>query len=168
MQAETPSPIRILGIDPGTHTTGVGIIDIEPKKEPVLCYYGTVKTTRSAGLPVRLQQINHGLIEVIDKYKPDYIALEDIFYSKNIKTAIVMGHARGVALLAIVNAGISPAEYSPREVKLAVVGRGNASKEQVQFMVKNILRLKENIQTEDAADALAVALCHYHRLGNPG
>ena len=157
-----------MGIDPGTHTTGIGIIDIVLKKEPVLCYYGTVKTTRSARLPVRLQQINHGLIEVIDEYKPDYIALEDIFYSKNIKTAIVMGHARGVVLLAIVNAGISPAEYSPREVKLAVVGRGNASKEQVQFMVKNILRLKENIQPEDAADALAVALCHYHRLGNPG
>ncbi len=168
MQAETPSTIRILGIDPGTHITGIGIIDVVQKKDPVLCYYGTVKTTRSAGLPVRLQQINHGLIEVINEYKPDYIALEDIFYSKNIKTAIVMGHARGVVLLAIVNAGISPAEYSPREVKLAVVGRGNASKEQVQFMVKNILRLKENIQTEDAADALAVALCHYHRLGNPG
>ena len=168
MQAETPSQVRILGIDPGTHTTGIGIIDVVLKREPVLCYYGTVKTTRSAGLPVRLQQINHGLIAVIDEYKPDYIALEDIFYSKNIKSAIVMGHARGVALLAIVNAGISPAEYSPREVKLAVVGRGNASKEQVQFMVKNILRLKEDIQAEDAADALAVALCHYHRLRTPG
>ncbi len=75
-----------------------------------------------------------------------------------------MGHARGVALLAIVNAGVTPAEYSPREVKLAVVGRGNASKEQVQFMVKNILHLKDDVRPADAADALAVALCHYHRL----
>ena len=75
-----------------------------------------------------------------------------------------MGHARGVSLLAVVNAGIAPAEYSPREVKLAVVGRGSASKDQVQFMVKNILRLKDDIQPADAADALAVALCHYHRM----
>ncbi len=164
MPVENPTSIRVLGIDPGTHITGIGIIDIAAKKDPVLCYYGTIKTKRSAGLPVRLQQINHGLIEVIEKYKPDFVALEDIFYSENIKTAIVMGHARGVALLAIVNAGISPAEYSPREVKLAVVGRGNASKDQVQYMVKNILKLKEDIQPSDASDALAVALCHYHRL----
>jgi crossover junction endodeoxyribonuclease RuvC len=168
LQVETPSSIRILGIDPGTHITGIGIIDIETRKEPALCYYGTIKTTRSASLPVRLQQINHGLIEIIEKYKPDHVAMEDIFYSENIKTAIVMGHARGVALLAIVNAGIPPAEYSPREVKLAVVGRGNASKDQVQFMVKNILRLKEDITPADAADALAVALCHYHRFRYPG
>jgi crossover junction endodeoxyribonuclease RuvC len=106
-------------------------------------------------------------MQTIEEYKPDQIALEDIFYSENIKTAIVMGHARGVALLAVVNAGLSPAEYSPREVKLAVVGRGSASKEQVQFMVKNILRLKEDIKPADAADALAVALCHYHRMQYP-
>jgi crossover junction endodeoxyribonuclease RuvC len=168
LQADQATSIRILGIDPGTHTTGVGIIDITRKGDPQLCWYGTVKTKRNANLPVRLHQIYHGLMQIIDKYKPDQIAMEDIFYSENIKTAIVMGHARGVSLLAVVNAGISPAEYSPREVKLAVVGRGSASKDQVQFMVKNILRLQEDIKPADAADALAVALCHYHRMQYPG
>jgi crossover junction endodeoxyribonuclease RuvC len=105
-----------------------------------------------------------GLSELIAKYKPDQVALEDIFYSDNVKTAIVMGHARGVSLLAPINLGITPAEYSPREVKQAVVGRGNASKEQVHFMVKNILNLTEDISPDDASDALAVAICHYHRM----
>jgi crossover junction endodeoxyribonuclease RuvC len=146
----------------------VGIIDVIPGGEPKLCHYGTVVTKRTAELPHRLHQIYDGLIQIIDRFKPDQIALEDIFYSENIKTAIVMGHARGVSLLAVVNAGLAPAEYSPREVKLAVVGRGSASKDQVQFMVKNILRLKEDIKPADAADALAVALCHYHRMQIPG
>lgn len=164
MQAETLSTYRILGIDPGTHVTGLGIIEIAKGLDPQLCYYGTIKTRRSDGLPFRLQQIYQGLLAVIERYQPDYIALEDIFYSENIKTAIVMGHTRGIALLAIVNTGRKPAEYSPREVKLAVVGRGSAAKEQVQFMVKNILHLNEDIKPADAADALAVALCHYHRM----
>jgi crossover junction endodeoxyribonuclease RuvC len=167
LQAEGSASVRILGIDPGTHVTGIGIIDAKTGKDPVLCHYGTIKTKRSASLSLRLQQINHGLIEIIERFTPDYIALEDIFYSENIKTAIVMGHARGVALLAITNAGIIPAEYSPREVKQAVVGRGNASKDQVQFMVKHILQLKQDVQPADAADALAVALCHFHRLRYP-
>lgn len=163
MQAENPQPVRILGIDPGTHITGVGIIEIAHCKDPVLCHYEAIRTKRSAALPFRLKQIFDGLTRVITEYNPDHVALEDIFYSDNIKTAIVMGHARGVSLLAIVNAGLTPAEYSPREVKLAVVGRGSASKEQVQFMVKNILRTDIDIQPADASDALAVALCHYHR-----
>ena len=167
MQVDPAKPLRILGIDPGTHITGFGIIDIIPKKDPQLCHYGTVTTKRNTDLAARLHQIYHGLTEVIEKFRPDQIALEDIFYSENIKTAIVMGHARGVSLLAVVNAGLEPAEYSPREVKLAVVGRGSASKDQVQFMVKNILRLKEDIKPADAADALAVALCHYHRIQFP-
>ena len=101
---------------------------------------------------------------MIERYKPHFIALEDIFYSENIKTAIVMGHARGVSLLAAINLGIEPSEYSPREVKLAVVGRGDASKDQVKYMVKNILHIQEEIHPADAADALAVALCHFNRL----
>ena len=158
--------MRILGIDPGTQITGVGIIDIDRRNDPALCYYGCIRTNTKEGHPQRLKKIYQGLAEVIGKYKPDALALEDIFYSENIKTAIVMGQARGVALLAAVNSGIEPAEYSPREVKLSVVGKGNASKSQVQFMVRNILRLKEDIEPADAADALAVALCHHHRLKN--
>jgi len=160
------SHIRILGIDPGSQITGIGIIDISEKRELNLCYYGCVRTTRNKPLSHRLKQIYSGLTDVITRYQPDFVAVEDIFFSDNVKTAIVMGQARGIALLAPMNLGVSPAEYSPREVKLAVVGRGNASKEQVHFMVKNILRLKEDISPDDASDALAVALCHYHRLND--
>jgi len=156
--------IRILGIDPGSQRTGLGIVDISENRTLTLCYYGCIKTSRNKSLPHRLKQIYTGLADIIQQYRPDYVAVEDIFYSDNVKTAIVMGQARGVSLLAPINLGLEPAEYSPREVKQAVVGRGNASKEQVHFMVKNILRLSENIAPDDASDALAVALCHYHRL----
>jgi crossover junction endodeoxyribonuclease RuvC len=158
------SIIRILGVDPGSQITGLGIVEVINNRELKLRYYGCIKTDRKASLAIRLKQIYTGLSELIETYKPDHVALEDIFYSDNVKTAIVMGHARGVSLLAPINLGITPAEYSPREVKLAVVGRGNASKEQVHYMVKNMLNLKEDISPDDASDALAVALCHYHRL----
>ena len=157
---------RILGIDPGTQDTGVGLIDVNERGEPGLCYYGCIQTNRKQSLSLRLKQIYNDLSNIIDKYKPDYIALEDIFYSDNIKTAIVMGHARGVSLLAPIHRGIEPAEYSPREVKLAVVGRGNATKDQVQFMVRSILKIDDLNLPLDAADALAVALCHLHRVHN--
>jgi crossover junction endodeoxyribonuclease RuvC len=163
------STIRILGVDPGSRVVGLGIIDVVNNRDLKLCYYGCIKTDRKATLPFRLRQIYQGLTELIEKYKPDHVALEDIFYSDNVKTAIVMGHARGVSLLSPVNLGITPAEYSPREVKQAVVGRGNASKDQVHFMVKNILNVSEDINPDDASDALAVALCHYHRMNSiPG
>jgi crossover junction endodeoxyribonuclease RuvC len=160
----TDKRIRILGVDPGTQITGVGVIEINEKDLPEPCYYGSIRTNIKEPLAARLKKIYSGLVTVIDKYKPHFIALEDIFYSENVKTAIVMGHARGVSLLAAVNMGIEPSEYSPREVKLAVVGRGNASKGQVEFMVRSILHIREPIHPADAADALAVALCHYNRL----
>ena len=155
---------RILGIDPGTQITGTGIIEIGATGELKHCYHGCIKTKRAASLSFRLKQIYSGLLEIMEKYHPDEVALEDIFYSENIKTAIVMGHARGVALLAPMHKGINPAEYSPREVKMAVVGNGGASKNQVKFMVENILNLDDKIESQDAADALAVALCHIHRM----
>ena len=132
-----------MGIDPGSQVTGLGIIDISTNRELKLCHYGSIRTNQKKPLPFRLKQIYIGLTEVIEKYQPDQVAIEDIFYSDNVKTAIVMGQARGVSLLAPVNLGITPAEYSPREVKLAVVGRGNASKNQVHFMVKNMLKLNK-------------------------
>ena len=156
--------VRILGVDPGSQITGVGIIEVSDKRELKLCYHGCIRTNRKESLPFRLKQIYNGLVDIIKEYQPDHVALEDMFYSDNVKTAIVMGQARGVSLLAPVIMGIDPAEYSPREVKLAVVGRGSASKDQVHFMVKNILQIKEDISPDDASDALAVALCHYHRL----
>ena len=158
------SLIRILGVDPGSQVTGLGIIEVIDNRDLRLCYHGCIRTDRKATFAHRLKQIYFGLSEIIEQYKPDHVALEDIFYSDNVKTAIVMGHARGVSLLALINLGITPAEYSPREVKQAVVGRGNASKEQVHYMVKNMLKVKEDISPDDASDALAVALCHYHRM----
>jgi crossover junction endodeoxyribonuclease RuvC len=158
------SLIRILGVDPGSRITGLGIIEVIDDRDLRLCYHGCIRTDQKATFAYRLKQIYFGLSEIIEQFKPDHVALEDIFYSENVKTAIVMGHARGVSLLAPINLGITPAEYSPREVKQAVVGRGNASKEQVHYMVKNMLKVTEDISPDDASDALAVALCHYHRL----
>jgi crossover junction endodeoxyribonuclease RuvC len=158
--------MRILGIDPGVQITGIGIIDINQQRTLSVCYHECIRTDKNKSLSYRLRQIYNGIIQVIEKYKPDSIAIEDIFYSENIKTAIVMSHARGVSLLASMNMGIEPAEYSPREIKLSVVGHGGAAKRQVQFMIQKILNCKEDIQESDAADAIAVALCHYHRLKN--
>ncbi len=152
-----------MGIDPGTQVTGIGIIDIVEKGRIQLCIYDAIRTKRTNPLALRLKEIFEGIDYFIEKYEPNFVAIEDIFYSENVKTAIVMGQARGVSMLAPALKNIDIAEYSPREVKLAVVGNGGASKNQVQFMVKNILSLKEEIHPADAADALAVAICHHHR-----
>lgn len=152
-----------MGIDPGTMITGVGIIDINERGQINLCHFTSIRTNRKHSLSERLLTIFNGLTRIIEEFNPDQVAVEDIFYSDNVKTAMVLGHARGVALLAPVMRGIKPAEYAPREVKLAVVGRGGATKSQVQFMVKNILKQKDEIKPADAADALAVAICHHQR-----
>jgi crossover junction endodeoxyribonuclease RuvC len=165
LQNSNQSNYRILGIDPGTLVTGIGIIDIVTKGKIQLCMYDAIRTRRSDSLALRLKDIYEGIIYFLEKYSPQAVAVEDIFYSENIKTAIVMGQARGVSLLGPVLKNIEIAEYSPREVKMAVVGNGGASKNQVQFMVKNILNLKDDIHPADAADALAVAICHFHRSG---
>ncbi|MFQ6093466.1 MAG: crossover junction endodeoxyribonuclease RuvC [bacterium] len=154
----------ILGIDPGIRATGYGIIrlcDGQPKSEG----YGAIGPETGAPFPQRLNRIYEGIAEVIDTYRPDHIAVEDVFYGKNIRSTLTIGQARGVAILASVRAGIDISEYSPREVKRAVVGSGAASKEQVKFMVKKILGLESPPTPGDAADALAVALCHAHRVG---
>ena len=143
--------------------TGIGIIDILEKGKTQLCIYDAIRTKRSNPLALRLKEIFEGIDYFLEKYEPDVVAIEDIFYSENIKTAIVMGQARGVSILGPVLRNIEVAEYSPREVKMAVVGNGGASKNQVQFMVKNILNLKDEIHPADASDALAVAICHHHR-----
>jgi len=163
LQDNTKSGFRILGIDPGTLVTGIGIIDILEKGKIQLCIYDAIRTKRSNPLALRLKEIYEGIDYFLEKYEPDVVAVEDIFYSENIKTAIVMGQARGVSILGPVLKKKEVAEYSPREVKMAVVGNGGASKNQVQFMVKNILNLKDEIHPADAADALAVAICHFHR-----
>lgn len=157
------NPVRILGIDPGLNITGVGIIDIINKKaQPV--YYGHIKT--AAGLPLheRIYKINRALDTLMREHKPDRVAIEDIFYADNVKTAIVMGHARGAAIIAAMEHGAGVKAYAPREVKMSVVGNGAATKTQVKFMVARFLGIKEKISPDDASDALAVALCDWNRM----
>jgi len=153
----------ILGIDPGLNVTGYGLIEIKGNK-PFLIKYGTIRTESKAELSDRLYKIFKALNEIIFEYQPNYVAIEDIFYAENVKTAIVMGHARGTAIVAAKQNGAKVSEYTAREVKMSVVGNGAAAKNQVNYMVANILRVKEKITPNDASDALALALCQWNRL----
>jgi crossover junction endodeoxyribonuclease RuvC len=149
----------ILGVDPGTLMTGFGIIEMNHNKYSLLTY-NVVKNSSNQSMPIRLKNIYDQLCKIIDEYHPDEFAIETAFYGKNVQSALKIGHARGVSILAAANYQIPTAEYSPREVKKAVTGNGAASKQQVQYMVKSQLRLKELPKYFDASDALAVALCH--------
>ena len=153
----------ILGVDPGSMVTGYGLIKFNHPKS-VLMDFGVIRTDSKKPLPEKLKQIFEGLSRIIAKKHPDEFAIEETFYSKNAKSALVMGQARGVAILAAACAKISVWEYSPKEVKCSIVGWGNASKLQVQYMVKNLLGLKNLPEPQDAADALAVALCHAQKI----
>ncbi|UCB53662.1 MAG: crossover junction endodeoxyribonuclease RuvC [Candidatus Zixiibacteriota bacterium] len=152
----------ILGVDPGSNVTGYGIINSNGE-ENTLIESGVIEPDSHTALPERLREIFEGLVKVIEDHRPRQFAIEQAFYSKNAKSALIMGQARGVAILAASKSGIPIGEYSPKEVKCAIVGTGNASKSQVQFMVKKLLRLKEPPEPLDASDALAVALCHAQR-----
>lgn len=156
----------ILGVDPGTNFTGFGII-----KQNSNCFIriknGIIKLPASKDLPQKLEIIYDEVVKVIRKYKPDEFAIETAFYGKNVQSAMKIGYARGAALLAAVHNKIPASEYSPREIKKSVVGRGAASKEQVYFMIKTLLELKEEKMKYDESDALAVALCHAFRMKTP-
>jgi crossover junction endodeoxyribonuclease RuvC len=155
--------MRVLGIDPGTMVTGFGVVDdIRGKLSSVS--YGTIEGRRKDSFPDRLKMMFDGLNKTIEDYKPEQIALESAFYGKNVKAAIKIGEARGVAILCSALAGIPLYEYAPTEVKRAVVGIGNAQKVQVSKMVKIILSLSEVPEKYDATDALAIAICHCHRM----
>jgi crossover junction endodeoxyribonuclease RuvC len=128
---------------------------------------GTIKNSSDQSMPLRLKRIYSELRAVIDRYHPDEFAIESAFYGKNAQSALKLGHARGVAILAAVESEIPTTEYSPREVKKAVVGNGAASKEQVQYMVKSMLRLSSAKMLHDTSDAIAIAICHLNRLVTP-
>ena len=153
----------ILGVDPGTLSTGFGIIEVENGTYSVLAF-NVIKNTVSSSLPLRLKRIYGHLSTMIDHYHPDEFAIETAFYGKNVQSALKIGHARGVSILAAVNHELPTTEYSPREVKKAVTGNGGASKEQVRFMVQSQLNLRETPKYFDISDALAVALCHSFRI----
>lgn len=156
----------ILGIDPGTLITGYGVIESKNGAVSMLAC-DAIKNSSDKAMPERLKLIYDRLQQVIKKYKPDQFAIETAFYGKNAQSALKLGHARGVAMLAAVSHDIPTSEYSPREVKKAIVGNGQASKEQVQYMVKSLLHLKQTPKYYDTTDALAVAICHFHRTSSP-
>lgn len=151
----------IIGIDPGLATLGYAIIEKEGNKFSVISY-DTIQTSADLSDSERLQIIFNKLQDLIDEYKPAQMAVEELFFNKNVKTAIRVGQARGVILLAGAVANLEVAEYTPLQVKQAVVGYGRARKKQVQQMVKALLNLKEIPEPDDVADALAVSICHGH------
>ncbi|SHE48929.1 Holliday junction endonuclease RuvC [Caldanaerobius fijiensis DSM 17918] len=154
----------VMGIDPGLATLGYGIVNYEYNHFNVI-EYGAIITPSDMCLADRLREIYDEMGDLIDKYRPDAFAIEELFFNKNAKTAIVIGEARGVAIVAAAKKNVEVYEYTPLQVKQAVVGYGRAEKLQVQLMVKALLNLREVPKPDDVADALAVAICHCHSTG---
>ena len=158
--------MKIFGIDPGSERTGYGCVERSAGRHRlVLC--GSLAAPASAAFPDRLKHIHAGLVALIDQCRPDCVAVESIFYAKNVRSALKLGHARGVALLAASEAGLCVFEYAPTEIKRAVVGYGRADKPQVQQMVKLLLGVESIAGPYDVSDALAVAICHLHNSTGP-
>lgn len=151
-----------IGIDPGTAITGYGVVEEAEDGSLTAVDYGSIETTADDSMPERLMQLYKQLKELISLHQPESGAVEKLFFARNVRTALTVGQARGVALLALAEAGVVLAEYTPNEVKQAVAGFGGADKSQVQKMVQALLGLEEIPQPDDAADALAVAICHLH------
>lgn len=151
---------RVLGIDPGTAVTGYGVIEPLPHRLGRLVECGVLRTRARAPLPERLDTLYTGVAELLATHQPDVVAVEGIFYAKNVRTSLTMSHARGVILLAAERAGATVVELPPAVVKKAVVGRGRATKGQVGYMVQQLLRLQKPPAPADAADGVAIALAH--------
>lgn len=153
----------IIGVDPGSRKTGYGIIEWNGNRLQIKTF-GTIAPAPQLPVSQRLEKIYNGLCAVLAQARPDEAAVEEVFYSRNAKSALILGQARGVALLALQQAGVKIYEYASRKVKQGAAGFGAASKDQIQYMVKHLFRIKEETVPEDAADALAIALCHSHTL----
>ena len=156
--------MRVLGIDPGSETLGWGVVEGSGLKY-ALVDFGTVKSSPKEAFSRRLLKISEGIEAVIAKFKPDVLSVEEAFYANNVKVALKLGQVRGVVLLMGEKANLEISEFSPRLIKQTVVGYGNAEKHQVQEMVRLLLRMKIVPQPHDAADALAIAICHFHHAG---
>ncbi|GIQ70144.1 crossover junction endodeoxyribonuclease RuvC [Xylanibacillus composti] len=153
--------VRIMGIDPGIAIVGFGIVD-KKGHQLVPVQYGSIQTEAGTDTAERLKSIYETLLELIDRYQPDAVGIEKLFFNRNVTTAITVGQARGVIMLAAVQKGLTIGEYTPLQVKQAIVGYGQAEKRQVQEMVRMFLRLQAVPKPDDVADALAVAICHAH------
>lgn len=153
--------MRVLGLDPGSRRTGFGLVEkVGNRLHSVV--HGTVAPGARLGLPQRLHDIAARIGEVMERWRPDTVVVEEAFYHESVRSTLVLGHVRGALLVAAVQRGLAVAEYTPREIKLSVAGSGAAAKEQVAFMVRRLLDLRGDVPT-DASDALAAALCHLHR-----
>lgn len=157
--------MRVLGIDCGTERTGWGVIVSDGRKHSVLAH-GVIRTSSRAPLENRLREIAAGLRAILSEHQPEAAAVEEVFYSQNVRTALRLAHVRGVALLAIAEARVTLGEYSPLEVKSSVVGYGRAEKQQVSRMVRMLTGLDQEMETEDVSDAIAVAICHATTTGS--
>lgn len=154
--------MRILGIDCGSRRTGFGVIESDGRKHRMVVA-GAISLSDKDPLPQRLRKVHSELLDLVSKYPPDAVAVEDVFHGANVRSALKLAHVRGVALLLAAQHGLPLGEYSPLEVKMGVVGYGRADKSQVQMMVKSLLGISESIGSFDASDALAVAICHANR-----
>lgn len=154
--------MRVLGVDCGTECTGFGLVELDQRDQLACIEYGGIRLSRHTPLPERLSTIYSKLCHLIQQHQPDRVAIEDVFYAVNVKSALKLGQVRGVAMLAASSHKVVVAEYAPLTIKSAVVGYGKAEKEQVQLMVSRLLRLREIPEPADAADALAIAICDLH------
>lgn len=157
--------MRVLGVDCGGEYTGYGVVEMGASGKLTCLRCGAVKLSTRDPLPARLARIYTQLGNLIVEHQPDEVAIEDVFYALNVKSALKLGQVRGVAMLAAANAGLEVAEYSPLTIKSSVVGYGRAEKQQVQHMVTRLLELTEPPEPMDASDALAIAICHLHTVG---
>jgi len=151
--------VIVLGVDPGTHVTGYGVVSGE-SANAALVECGVIRTHPRDPLASRLREIHEGMTELLERHKPDVLSIEDVFYARNVRTTVILGHARGVILLAGEQRGVRVHEMAPAAIKKAVVGAGAATKEQVQFMIMRLLRLKSAPKPSDAADGVAAALAY--------
>jgi len=154
--------MRVLGIDCGSEYTGYGVVEQRQNRELICCISGAIRLKSRDAMAYKLQQIFTGLTGIIAEHQPDLVAIEDVFYALNVKSALKLGQVRGVAMLAASSCGLEVAEYSPLSIKSAVVGYGRADKQQVQQMVMRLLKLSVAPEPADASDALAIAICHIH------
>lgn len=153
---------RVIGVDPGLTITGFGILDYKGGQIRTVAF-GTIKPPAKESLPNRLEYLNSHMTELLEKFEPNAFAIEDTFFSQNVKSALLLGQARGVLLLAAASKGIPSMDYAPRKVKQSVVGNGAADKIQVQYMVQQILKMDEPPKPLDVSDALAIGLCHINQ-----
>lgn len=153
--------MRVLGIDPGLAIVGYGVVDISGNRLNYVTH-GCVYTTPDMTMPDRLDKVYDGIVALIEQFKPEAVSVEELFFAKNVKTAISVAHARGVILLACQKMGVPMLEFTPKQVKEAVAGNGSADKKQVQYMVRVLLGLKETPKPDDAADGLALAITYSH------